>query len=230
MNLLTKIQFLTVLFCLILISDSFSQSCVESIDKDRIIQKRKKKFIKNKYLSGISSFEDLQPTCYNPKDSLSYNYQFHSYILKDNIDKVWRSYKTLGLSDTYAGHIVSFGFIYSKTKKQIIYIDSDNYKGMKEGQIFFINLDLLGGLKKLVVAYEVTKIDENNKTIQFCYINNGVSQGTQRIILSETENGFTRIQHNTIFKSDSKLRDKFLYRPFHKLIVKELHKNLEVSL
>ena len=101
---------------------------------------------------------------------------------------------------------------------------------MGEGQVFFINLDLLGGLKKLVVAYEVTKVDDDNKTIQFCYINNGVSEGTQRIILSKTEDGETKGHHNKIYRSQSKIRDKFLYPGFHKMIVKELHKNLMITL
>ena len=222
-------------FCLIIILLIFNplssaQSCTDTIDTNHVFQKRKKKFIKNKYLLNINSFEELSPTCVDNNDTSSYCYQYETYYLKDDINKVWNSYKNISLPEIYSGHIVSFGFMYSKKKKKIFYIDSDSYEGMGEGQVFFINLDLLGGLKKLVVAYEVTKVDDDNKTIQFCYINNGISEGTQRIILSKTEDGLTKVQHNTIYRSQSKIRDKFLYPGFHKKIVKELHKNFRIAL
>ena len=209
---------------------SFAQSCINTIDTDHVFQKRKKKFIKNKYLLNINSFDELNPTGIDDNDSLSYSYQYETYYLKEDINKVWKSYKNISLPEIYSGHIVSLGFMYSKKKKKIFYIDRNNYEGMREGQGFFINLDLLGGLKRLVVSYEITKVDDDSKTIQFCYINNGVSEGTQRIILSKTEDGHTKVQHNTIYRSQSKIRDKFLYPGFHKMIVKELHKNLMITL
>ena len=111
---------------------SDAQMCVNIIDTDRVYQKRKKKFINNKYLEGINSFDELNPTCISSEDSLSYNYQYDSYVVEESINKVWQAYKTISLSDTYTGHIVSFGFLYSKNQKKLIYIDSDNYDGMNE--------------------------------------------------------------------------------------------------
>ncbi|MCF6185021.1 MAG: hypothetical protein L3J56_10465, partial [Bacteroidales bacterium] len=78
--------------------------------------------------------------------------------------------------------------------------------------------------------YEVTKIDDKKKMIQFCYINNGISQGSQRIFLYKTKEGFTKILHKTYYKSRSKLRDRRLYPIFHKRVVEELHHNLIKSL
>jgi len=209
---------------------SFSQNLTDSLDSQHIYQKGKKRFINNKYLKNIHSFDELNPTCVDESDSDSYNYQYETFYIKGNINKIWNSYKHLSLPDIYSGHIINFGFMYSKPQKRLFYIDSNNYDGMKEGQVFFINLDLLGGLKKLIVAYEVTNIDDQNKVIQFCYIKDGVSEGSQKIILSDAENGYTKVQHNTVYKSSSKLRDKYIYPPFHKRIVKEFHKNLMVSI
>jgi len=211
--------------------DTFGQYLTDSIDIDHIYQNRKKKFVKkNKYLQDIRSFDELNPTCVNESDSAEYNYQSETFYIKGNVNNVWNAYKNLSLPEIYSGHIISFGFMYSKQQKKLVYIDSNNYSGMNEGQVFFINLDLLGGLKKLIVAYEVTNVDEQNKVIQFCYIKNGISEGSQKITLTKAENGITKVQHNTIYKSHSKLRDKYLYPGFHKKIVKEFHKNLIVSL
>ena len=112
----------------------------------------------------------------------------------------------------------------------MIYLKDEDYSGIQEGQILFIRLDLLMGLKKLVVAYEITKIDAKNKIIQFCYMSNGISEGSQQIILSETDAGYTKITHKTIFKSNSKFRDRRIYPSFHTRVISELHQNLLNSL
>ena len=132
-----------------------TQSCINIIDTDHIFQKRKKKFIKNKYLININSFDELNPTCVDSNDSLSYSYQYETYYLKDDINKVWKSYKNISLPEIYSGHIVSLGFMYSKIKKKLFYLDSDNYEGMREGQVFFINLDQVLVYDKGTVFFQV---------------------------------------------------------------------------
>ncbi len=220
------------IFLLISILYSFSinaQTSVKCINPNQIPQKHKYKFIHNKYLEKVSNLDDLNPECYNVDDSDSYYSEIDSFIVKKDINIVWQKYKTISLKDTYSGHIVKLGFVYSKKKRKIYYIN-DKYDGIKVGQIYFIRLNLLGGIKKLIVAYEVTKIDDKKKMIQFCYINNGISQGSQRIFLYKTKEGFTKILHKTYYKSRSKLRDRRLYPIFHKRVVEELHHNLIKSL
>ncbi|MCF6367026.1 MAG: hypothetical protein L3J35_12595 [Bacteroidales bacterium] len=218
------IAFLLIFF---LFSDnlSYSQSNIDSVDLTKVLQKRKKKFIKNKYLKNIVSFNELFPKCYNEKDSSKYTIQNDIYFIDENINTVWDQYKNISLKESYSGHLVKFGFLYSKPENKLIYVN-DEYSGLKEGQIIFIRLDLLKGIKKLVVAYEVANVDDENKIIQFCYMNNGVSEGSQKIMLSEAENGQTKITHRTFFKSDSKFRDKRIYPGFHRRVVSELHHNL----
>ncbi|NPA68793.1 MAG: hypothetical protein GXO50_09320 [Chlorobi bacterium] len=206
-----------------------SQNTVDCINPEKIHQKHKYKFIHNKYLENISYLDSLRPECYQNKDSENYNYQYDSFIIKEDINTVWEKYKTINLKDAYSGNLVSLGFVYSKRKKKIYYAD-DNYDGIKEGQIYFIRLNLLGGLKRIVVAYEVTRIDDKRKTIRFCYINNGISTGSQQILLHKTENNFTKVEHKTFYKSKSKFRDKHLYPKFHKKVVAELHHNLMKAL
>jgi hypothetical protein len=211
---------------LLLVSDLFSQTLISQINLQKIPPKVKKKFVHSRYIQNIETLNELYPSCYNTDDSSLYRFQKETFIIKEDINKVWKTYKTLNINDTYSGHIVDFGFIYSKNEQSIIYLDDTKYEGMKEGQVIFISLSLLGGVKKLIVAYEVINIDEENKSIKFCYINNGISTGSQEIRLYKSDNGFTRVTHNTLFKSNSKLRDITVYPFFHKKIVKELHSNL----
>ncbi len=211
-------------------SSVFSQSNIDSVDLDKVLQKRKKKFIKNNYLKGVISFTDLFPKCYEEKDSSEYTVQNNIYFVEENINTVWSQYKNIGLEQSYGGQLVKFGFLYSKSKNKLVYLKDEEYSGLQEGQILFIRLDLLKGFKKLVVAYEVTKVDDKNKIIQFCYMNNGISEGSQQIMLSETDTGNTKITHRTFFKSKSKFRDRRIYPGFHTRVVSELHQNLINSL
>ncbi len=216
-------------FLLFFSINSYCQSSISSINLDKIFQKRKIKFIKNNYLKKTKSFLELYPTCYEKEDIDNYNIQNDSYIVDEDINVLWNQYKNIDLKSAYSGKLVKFGFLYSTIKNKLVYIN-DDYSGLEVGQIVFIRLDLLKGIKKLVVAYEVTDIDDENKSIQFCYIKNGISEGSQTISLSNTQNGKTKITHNTIFKSNSKFRDKWIYPKFHRRVVKELHKNLISSL
>ncbi len=209
--------------------DASSQNASDCINPKKIPQKHKYRFIHNKYLENIPSLDSLQPECYQLNDSELYHFQEDSFIVKENINTVWQKYKSISLKDAYCGNLVSLGFVYSKNKKKVYYIN-DNYEGIHVGQVYFIRLNLLGGLKRIVVAYEVTKIDDRKKMIQFCYINNGVSEGSQRIYLFKTKDGFTKIEHKTFYKSASKFRDRWLYPKFHRKIVSELHHNLMKAL
>jgi hypothetical protein len=208
----------------------YAQSPVNQMNLKNVPRKIKKEILHSKYLENIHTFNDLHTSCFNPNDSGNYKFQTDSFFIKEDINTVWKQYKSLNINDSYSGHIVDFGFIYSKKEQSVIYFGDKNYKGMKVGQVIFISLNILGGLKKLMVAYEVTDIDEKNKSIRFCYITNGISTGSQEIILSKTDFGYTKIIHNTAYKSDSKLRDAMIYPFFHKMIVKELHSNLIHSL
>ncbi len=201
------------------------QNTVDCINTDKIPQRHKYKFIHNKYLDNLSVLDSLKPECFQKKQSGTYHFQTDSFIVKENINTVWQKYKTISLKDSYCGNLVNLGFVYSKNKKQIYYVN-DDYDGIQEGQIYFIRLNLLGGLKHIIVAYEVTKIDNQKKMMQFCYINRGISEGSQRIYLFKTKEGFTKIEHETFYKSHSKFRDKWIYPKFHKKIVAELHHNL----
>lgn len=208
---------------------AYGQNTVNCINPQKIHQRHKYKFIHNKYLDKLSSLDSLQPECYQKNISETYHFQEDSFIVKENINTVWQKYKSISLKDAYSGSLVNLGFVYSKNKKKVYYVN-DDYGGIHEGQIYFIRLNLLGGLKRIIVAYEVTKIDNKNKMIQFCYINNGISEGSQRIYLYKTKDGFTKIEHKTFYKSKSKIRDRWLYPEFHKKIVSELHHNLIKSL
>lgn len=204
---------------------STAQLSIDKLDYSRIPQKQIIEFVEQQKKSGHKRFSDFIPKCFLAQDSAQYRKITTRYLIHGKADDVWNEYLSIQPSQAYGGRIVGFGFLYSKDEDRIIYKE-DKFDKMKVGQVFFFNIKLLGGIRNLGVADEVTAIDENQKLIRFCYLENGKSEGTQEIQLSGTEDGFTVITHNTWYKSNSRFRDSMLYPFFHKRTVNEYHHNI----
>lgn len=196
-----------------------------SIDYKRIPEKKVRKLLKRYELNGVKNLGELNSKCYQSEDSMKYCVQTDSHIIKENIDKVWNKMMILNLWEEFNGKLVSMALVYSKKLNHIFYKNED-IAGIEEGQIFYLNLKLLGGIKNLGVGLEVTSIDKEKRSIRFCYLNHGVSEGTQEIRLSETTDGYSIITQETRYHSKSKFRDKRLYPGFHRKFVNEIHQNL----
>lgn len=123
--------------------------------------------------------------------------------------------------------MVSFGLMYSRLKNEISYPE-DVYHGIEAGQIIFLNLNLFANLVHLAVGHEVTDVNDQEKTIKICYLQNGASTGTQLIQLKESGNQTTVI-HETWYRSGSLFRDKLLYPGFHEKGLTEFHLNVKAK-
>jgi hypothetical protein len=142
-----------------------------------------------------------------------------SQLIRQDINVVWNNLIHQSPSDEFDGRIVTFGLLYSKNLNSFLY-KNESYKGIEEGQILFFNLHVLG-IKNIAVAMEVTRMDNDLKEIEYCYIDNGSTKGTQKFTLKSTPDGFTEITQLTNYKCKSQLRDRRLYSFFHERIVNE---------
>ncbi|MHC1703144.1 MAG: hypothetical protein AB9846_04485 [Tenuifilaceae bacterium] len=202
-----------------------AQLQLNEIDLSRIPQKKVRNLVQQQSLNGSKFFVDLKPSCYSESDSSNYSFQQSTHVIKETILKVWNKLMSLKPKEEFSGKMVSFGFLYSKKLNKIYYADDDK-KDIEEGEVMFLNLKLLGGVKNIGVALEVTKVDEINKLIQFCYLNNGMTEGTQQIQLTGSDDGNTVITQETRYRNKSKFREKRLYPLFHQKAVNEMHSNL----
>jgi len=205
----------------------FAQLPINSTDLNRISQKKVRSLLKKQQLDGIEFFSDLKPSCYSEQDSFTFSFHRSSQTIREKIQNVWYKLKSIKPRDEYRGRMVTFGLLYSSKTDRVLYND-DDYQGIEEGEIIYLNLKLLGGIKNIAVALEVTKIDDENKTIQLCYLNNGMTEGTQQIKLAENTEGNTVICQETRYRNLSKFREKWIYPLFHQKAVNELHKNLRM--
>jgi hypothetical protein len=201
---------------------------IDSVDFGRIPHKKVRNLIHQQKQYGVCTFNDIYPVCYNSPDSNQYRIYTKSQLIKKDINVVWNNLTHLSPKDEFDGRIVKFGLLYSKRNNNLLYRNEFN-PGAEEGQILFFNLRMLSGIKNLAVALEVTRMDNDRKTIEYCYIDHGKTKGTQQITLHSTPEGYTEITQLTRYKCKSPLRNHGLYAYFHNRIVKELFNNIKVK-
>lgn len=200
---------------------SFSQ--INEVDLEQIHYKKLKKSLVKHKLYLADNINKLASTCSELSDSI-YSFHTHTFYYDKSIERVWNAYKMINPSDAWNGKITHFGFAFDKGNGNFLY-QKEAFNGLKEGQIQFLYLRYLGGLFKLTIAHEVTRLDETAKEMQFCYLKYGKSQGTQ-IIKIEKSGQLTKVTHSTYYKSKSKFRDKMIYPYFHQKTIEELHANV----
>ncbi len=196
------------------------------IDFARIRQEKVKKFISRFGLVNTLGFKKIKAVCYNPIEEKTYRKHHQSYLIHNDIESVWHTYKSIHPKEAWTGEMVSFGVQYSKNSNCINYLD-DPYSGMEKGQIIILNLRLFWGLLNIAVAHEVVEVNEDKRTIKLCYMEGGASEGSQWIQLLETKEGFTEVSHLTLYKSKSAFRDTKLYPRLHTKAITEFHDNVK---
>ncbi len=200
------------------------------IKTDLIQQKTIREYIENKGLRISCDFDQLDTTCYKPAERDSYYVHTKSFLVKSDLDTVWKTYLTIPPRETWRSRMVSFGCMYCKQSKSLTYL-KDQYNGLSEGQVLFLNISLFWGMLNIAVAHQITRIDAIEKYIEFSYIEGGKTEGSQRLIFQETPDYQTRIIHRTTYrgKTRSYLREKRLYPYLHGKVIAAFHRNVELK-
>jgi hypothetical protein len=217
-----------LIFCIVFISFcATAQDNILSINFKEIKFKKVREFINRQKENKIINFEDVKGS-YSLAENKSYKKHRQSYLIKKPIEEVWASYNSTSPAKSWNGKMLNFGCLISKKSNHISY-KNDLYEGAEIGQVFYVNLKLLKGLYNLAVAFEVTKLSDKDHTIEYSYVQGGKTQGKQWMTMSTTPEGYTRISHYTLYKSDSEFRDAFLYPYVHELAINEFHHNMLLS-
>ena len=185
--------------------------------------------IKTQMANGVVNFMDLKSTAPDENDIANFNTVEDSYLVNNSLEKVFNHYLTANPSKAWSGgKLVGFGFGLDKNTDEVFYPGAD-YPGAKEGQVLYIYMSFWG-LKKIAVAQELIKIDPENHTIIFSYVEGGMTSGMQVMQFSSSTENRTKIVHTSYFKGVSAFRDKYLYPYFHSKVVGKFHENLRLAL
>lgn len=196
------------------------------VDFGRIRHKKVKRFIQQFGLNSLIDFTRMLPICYDPASKASYHTHRKSFLIKKDIESVWKVYTTIHPREAWNGEMVGFGLQYSKQSNTVNYLN-DEYAGMEKGQIIILNLRLFWGALNIAVAHEIAEVNVEERRIKLCYMEGGASEGSQWITLRATREGFTRVSHHTYYKSKSNFRDTQLYPKFHTKAISEFHGNVK---
>lgn len=199
---------------------------IDSVNFTRIQHKKVRKLISQQKNFGAKTFDDIQPVCFNLSDSAAYNTFQKSQVINQEINTVWDNLVHQSPSDEFDGRIVSFGLLYSKKSNNLHY-QNEALDGIEVGQIIFFNLRMLSGIKNIAVAMEVTRMDNVQKVLEYCYVDHGSTRGTQQFILKPLAGCKTEITQITRYKCKSRLRDRRLYSFFHERIVREFLRSIK---
>jgi len=217
---------LCLVFLVFLTGNVYCQTLIQSVELDKIKQKKVKKYIENQQRQEIQYFSDLESSVHCD-DNLSEFIAYEKiYLVKEDIAEVWNIYNSASQTDVWDIHRISVGMLVSKKRRSIVYANQDLY-GIEVGQIYYLNLKVLNGICNLPVVFEIIKVDPINRLFEISYQKGGKSQGKQVIRLEDTVDGFTRIIHTSYVKSNSKIRDKYLYPFFHNKVINEFHANMK---
>lgn len=201
-----------------------AQICLHDVDFDRIEQEKVQEFVVTQQKNGIETFDDIKPSVQPDTNLKGYFSRENEYQVKRSLKEVWHHYLTTNPEKLWSGKRVSFGFLFSKKDEKIFYCD-EKFSQIETGVVVYINLRLMNGLKSLATAFEITSIDEENKTIEFSYLKGNVSMGKQQIQFYETAKGFTKILHTSFYRNNNVLRNYLLYPYFHTRTTHEFHRN-----
>jgi hypothetical protein len=195
------------------------------IDLYRISSKGVVSFVQNNRLYRLKDFADLESFSRNHPDFENFYQHRKTFSIQKPVEEVWDAYKNIPPKQAWCGNMFEFGLQYCRKQNIFIYAD-DEYKGAAVGQIVLICVKILGGLVMIAVGHEITAVNDEDRMLETCYLLKGKAMGSQQIRLKATKEGFTEITHHTIYKSDSKFRDKVLYPFLHTKAILAFHGNI----
>lgn len=214
-----------ILLCLIMPA-CYAQYVLNVIDLEQIPQEKVRVMVASLQQEKITRLSELQSTFTWGQDMKGYCWLESAYRIKESPSAVWEIYNNTSPAESWNGRMVSFGLLISKYQNKVMYREDNYFTGIDTGQVFYVNLRIMRGLYNLAVGLEIIDIDPVNRSITFSYLKGGKSRGEQTIYFIPSRKGYTEVIHQTAFKSDSYLRDRYLYPYFHRIAINEFHRNM----
>jgi hypothetical protein len=220
------IKYIALFMCAFAQMQSYGQLKLDDINLTRIRQPKIRQFIENQIKKGKHQFGEIHPSWNLGKALSAYRKKEMSFLLKGNLQEIWKGYITENPSNSWNGGRISFGLLLRKYPGGIFY-NHDKIMGVDTGQVYFLNLKIMLGTYNIPVAFEIIRVDTNEKIIEFSYIEGNKSSGVQQLKFLDIGDNRTKIIHISFFKSKSDMRDKWIYPFFHKKLIQDFHQNMK---
>jgi hypothetical protein len=215
-----------LLFIFGFISLSSVSQGFETINLKEVPQRSVRKYIQSRAIDKMNDFSAIHSSWKKGINESDFHVIEKKVYLKKELSVVWECYRNTNLPKSLNRHHIRLGLMISKCSNSVTYTKNLDFPEVDTGQVYFLDLRLLKGLFNVPTAFEITNIDPKQQIVEFSYLDDNKSLGKQTIQFFDNGDGRTRIVHRSYFKSDSWLRDAFLYPYFHKKLIKEFHRNM----
>lgn len=216
---------LLFIFISFLANVSVGQMYLADVEFDKVGFEQVEHYVQGQIKNKTERFSDVRPSLEPMASTKGFRFHEREYVIKDSLAEVWSHYVHTNPSIAWNASRFSFGMLFSKSNNELVY-PNGQVDGIDPGQVIYLNLNVLK-IKKLATAFEITTVDNNEKVIEFSYVEDNITHGKQQLSFSQTRKGFTKITHRTYFKSESALRDHFLYPYFHTRLTNTYHRNMK---
>ncbi|KJF45192.1 hypothetical protein [Draconibacterium sediminis] len=204
---------------------SFGQMYLADVEFDKVGCEQVEHFVKSQIKNNTETFSDVKASLQPTASTEGFRFHEREYVIKDSLAKVWSFYVHTNPSIAWNASRFSFAMLFSKSNNEMIY-PNGHVDGIDPGQVIYLNLNVLK-VKKLATAFEITTVDDKKKVIEFSYVEDNITHGKQQLTFTKMRKGYTKITHRTYFKSESVLRDHFLYPYFHTRLTNTYHRNMK---
>ena len=225
---MSKANIIFILIYLLPCTVSKAQMPISETDAKKLIYKKVEKYLKKKEVrDNFHYFSEIKPSINDTNDLSGYCFHCGTYTVNAPIEQVWNTCMNTSPEKLWNGKMLRLSCIYSNHSDKIYYSGNQQFEALELDQIYFINLRMMR-LFNIAAALITTKIDDDEKCMEFTYIEGNKSTGKQTVRLIETDDGETKIVHETFYKSGSKLRDKRFYPRIHQIAITDLHEKIYV--
>ncbi len=203
----------------------FGQMHLADIEFDKVGCEQVEHYVQDQIRNNTETFSDVKASLEPTASTNGFCFHEREYVIRDSLSKVWSFYVHTNPSVAWNASRFSFAMLFSKSDNQMIY-PNGQVDGIDPGQVIYLNLNVFK-IKKLATAFEITTVDDNRKVIEFSYVEDNITHGKQQLTFTKLRKGYTKIIHRTYFKSESNLRDHFLYPYFHTRLTNTYHRNMK---
>lgn len=151
------------------------------------------------------------------------------YAVNAPADLLWSLYTSADPRDAWRTERTRFGVVWDPVAGRLFRKDDEGVPRFAVGQVYALELEVAGFLR-MPVAFRITEMDGDSRTLEFVYLKRNKSNGLQRISFHEAVDSrgepFSVIEHSTWYKSGARLRDKRLYARFHSAIIDGFHQGM----
>lgn len=147
------------------------------------------------------------------------------YLVSEPADKVWNCYRNNDLSAGWRGPIGRFGALYDPYSGVLYTPGKGPIPRIRTDQIVFLDL-LIEAFMHITAVFQISDIDDDLKLIEFTYLEQNITHGRQEIRIFPVQSdgkSMSLVRHRTWYRSQSKIRDRFFYAPYHTQTIDEYH-------